>query len=74
MDDTARKASGGVRNLRAMFENRDNSEEPTPSPQPNRGRSGAPDSGKSIVLPYYIYPLCSTAMHSPSEVAVVVVP
>lgn len=47
MDDTARKASGGVRNLRAMFENHDKSEESTPSPQPNRGRSGAPDSCKS---------------------------
>lgn len=51
MDNTASKASGGVRNLRAMFENHDKSEESTPSPQPNRGRSGAPESGKLLSFP-----------------------
>ena len=53
MDDKARTPSGGVRNLRAMFENRDNSEESTGSPQPNRGRSGAPEGGKSA--PFLLY-------------------
>lgn len=51
MDDKARTPSGGVRNLRAMFENRDNSEESTGSPQPNRGHSDATDGGKSASFP-----------------------
>ncbi|KFY83391.1 hypothetical protein V498_08105 [Pseudogymnoascus sp. VKM F-4517 (FW-2822)] len=48
MSSQGRSASSGVRNLRAMFENKDDS---TTSPPQNRGRSPAPSIGNNSASP-----------------------